>query len=585
MRYGYDDRVPHPRFATIDLARYPVPFFLLGHPQPAPVRFIIPRQPTSAELGALVRVAAQLGQFAGARGIRLEVSREGEPLDPAVLAQNQIVLVGRERSLPTLQKLPENAIRRAAGGGYLDERGGAVAPTTGVVLEVPSPWNTARLALVVTGEEDQAVERAASAVASRSGLRAIRGGYALVAEAFPVDAPALGTGASITLADLGRGDDLINGVGDQTIFFIVEASGAATTGVLPFDLVLSHSPLLDEARSSVRVVLNGAPVASVVFRGLAPQRAVARVNIPAQQLRSGPNLINMEFSLQLPSFEQGAGCASLPVEQAWVVLHNESRIQPPSGDAPREITLGSYPFPFITSGRLSDALLVCPDDLGDAKALVKLAAELGRQSRADVMELDAVRVADFDPSSARADRHVILYGRPGQNRVLADLQDRLPIQIDGDQRFVFSRDMTLAIRDLTNLGVLQLIESPWAKGRWLLAVSSTSEPGIGLAVESLRQGGLAGNAALASLAEPPRLAPGRTAPPQRIAIGGPLPEKLEVTTYSLRSAAAARPVAQAPFPYALVALLGFGALALLLALALMLNAYAGDRRRRPAARR
>lgn len=582
VRYSYDDRTAYPRPPAIDLARYPAPFFLRSHPQPAPVRFIVPKRPTSAELGALVRVAAQLGQFAGARGIRLEVSREGDALDPAVLAQRQIVFVGRERSLPTLQQLPESAIRRAPGGGYLDERGERVPPTTGVVLEVPSPWNPGRLALAVTGEEDQAVERAATAVASRAGLRALRGSYALVGEAFPVDAPALGAGSAITLADLGRGDDLVSGVGDKTLFFLIEAAGSSTSGSLPFDLVLSHSPLLDEPRSSVRVVLNGVPVGSVTFRGLAPQRAVARVNIPAQQLRPGPNLINLEFSLQLPPFEQGAGCASLPVEQAWAVLHKESRIQPPTGDAPREITLGSYPFPFIARGRLSDTLIVCPDDLGDANALVKLAADLGRQSRADVMELDAVTVSDFDPASDRAAKNVILLGQPSQNRVLAGLQDRLPIQLDGDQRFVFGRDITLAVRDLSNLGVVQLIQSPWVSGRWLLAVTSTSDRGADLAVEAVRQGGLSGNAALASLAEAPRPAPGRTPAPERLAVGGPLPERLEVTTYTLRAAAAAAPAAQAPFPYALVAALVVGVLALLLAFVLVYQAYVADRRGRRA---
>jgi hypothetical protein len=537
VRYGYRDREPIALPINPDLARYPAPFFTQNDPQPASVRVVVPANPSSSELTAAVRVVAQLGQFAGTRGLPLQFAQDGGLGD---VSSSHLVFVGRAEALPSLAQLPNPAsgVRRAEDGSYVDDAGQPVAAGTGVVFEVASPWNPARAVLVVSGPDDQAVERAAGVVSGREGLRALHGQAALVSE---VQAPEpASTGPTPTrLSDLGRSDDTISGVGQHAISFSIESANLAGGSSLPLDLDVSHSPLLDTARSSFRVVLNGAPVATTSFRDLAPSRAHTRIDLPAAALKPGSNTLSLEFDLSLPRLDDQQ-CARVPTEQAWAVLHADSALVPTDTSAnPGNVDLASYPFPFVRGGRLDTALFVLPDGdaerLGDGTALLRLVADLGRSTRASVLAPRAVRASEFDPASA-ANADVIVWGLPEANPVLGRLGERLPIQVDeSGRRLVLSRDLTLAVRDASRLGVVEEVPSPWSSaGHTVLAVTATSAADLTLAVDALRQGSLTGNAALASRAVPQPSVAGRTPTPEPLVLGGPPPQPLQVSTFRLR---------------------------------------------------
>jgi Bacterial cellulose synthase subunit len=580
VRYGYGDRQPIAVPIGPDLARYPAPFFTQNNPQPAPVRLVLPANPSSSELTAAVRVVAQLGQFGGSRGLPLEFSRADNLAD---LTSEHLVFVGRAASLPSLAQLPNppGGVRRAEDGGYLDDAGQPVPAGTGVVLEVNSPWNPARAALVVTGADDQAVERASTAVASREGIRALHGQVALVSA---VQSPELITTPTPTLlSDLGRSDDTISGVGQHSISFAIEAASLAGSSSLPLDLDVSHSPLLDPARSSMRVVLNGTPVSTTSFRDLAPSRARTRVDLPPAALKPGSNTLSVEFDLSLPRLEDQQ-CARIPTEQAWAVLHADSALVPADAPGtPDDVTLASYPYPFVRGGRLDTALLVLPDhDLGDGTALLRLVADLGRATRGPVLAPRVVRASEFDPAMA-ADADVIVWGLPEANSVLGRLSERLPIQVDETgRRLVLSRDLTLAVRDTSRLGVVQEVASPWsAAGHSVLAVTASTAADLTLAVDALRQGSLSGNAALASRAILQTPIAGRTPTPEPLVVGGPPPQPLQVSTFRLRPRIEAPAVAAAhrpPFVQYAAGILAGATILLALGLALRAFGPSPDRR-------
>lgn len=580
VHYSYVDREAHPRSVLADLGRYPAPFFRPNAPQPAPVRFIVPQHPSSAEVTALVRIAAQLGQFAGTRELPLDLAYDGQ-LSPAELAVSHLIFVGRVQSLPTLSQLPETEVRRAVDGSYLDDTGRPVPPGTGVILEAASPWNPARMALAVTGADDQAVERAAVAMSSRAGLQTLHGDHALIADAQPAAAPAAAGSAPTLLADLGRGEQTVAGVGDHTLSFSVDLPSLVGRGALPFDLVMSHSPLLDRARSSFRIALNGVPLTAASFQELAPARGTKHVELPAAALRPGSNTVDVTFSLRLPG--EGArgnqGCQSEPGEQAWAVLHADSRFDPPIGGAPAaaDVTLDVYPYPFVRQGSLDEALLVVPESLGDGAALVRFAADLGRQTRAAVMGLRAVTASTFTPAAAASASDVMLWGLPQENPLLGRLGSRLPIRVDERRRLVLSRDLLLAVRDNAALGVIQEIPSPWVAGRTVLVVTATDPAAMPLAVQALRQGPLAGNAALAARLSPQPLAPGASPTPSPLATGAASSAPVQVRTFRLTARRLMVDVAATRRRYVWIAALSIGAAAALVAGSLAYRALAAAR--------
>ena len=576
VRYAYLDRQPSPTGVTPDLARYPAPFFLPNDPQPAGVRLVVPAEPSSAELTAAARVAAQLGQFAAGRGVPLDLVRDAQ-LDAGDLASQHLVFIGRAARLPSLRALsdPPSGLRRAEGGGYLDGSGQPLTPGTGIVFEVPSPWNPARAALAVTGPDDLAVERAGTVVSGREGIRALHGQLALVADVQPSAAAAVTAAATaMRLADLGRSDDTVSGVGEHAISFSIEAASLGGRASVPFDLVISHSPLLDRVRSSIRVVLNGVPLASTSFRDLTPSRARARIELPTAALKPGPNTVSVEIALSLPRLDDQL-CARIPTEQAWAVLHADSALVP--GDAPSgtdEVSLASYPYPFVRGGRLDETVLVVPDDLGDGTAFARLVADLGRATRAALLTPRVIRASEFDPPVV-GESDLILWGLPEANPLLAQLGGRLPIQVDDSgQRLVLSRDLTLVMRDSSRLGVVQEVPSPWSAGRSVLVVSATGAGELSLAVDALRRGQLTGNAALASRASPSVPVAGQSPTPEPLVLGGPPPQPLQVSTFRLRPQveAPSAPSARRP-PYVLYAAGAMGGLAVLIALGMAARAF------------
>lgn len=567
IRYGYADPRVRWEFPVVpDLVRYPEPFFLPTYPQPAPVRFVIPAEPSSTELTALLRVSSQLGQYAGDRGVKIELQRANEvTLEGLEDADRHLVVIGKRSSLPFLADL--ELPLRERGGTFEDTSGQAVPRESGVVMLSTAPWNYARGVLAITGESDAAVERAALAVSGRDGIRALRGKVEIIGEASPVDTTLQGTDV-VTLAELGRVDDEVSGVGDHGISFTTFLPAVHRDSSVAFDAVISHSALLDRNRSSLRLIVNDLPLESVALRDIDPVHAVRRFDLPGAALRPGANSIRIEVSLRLPGFAERDLCNAVPVEQAWAVLHSDSGFhQPADTAADRDLNLSLYPYPFHRAGRLDETVVVVPaGQYGNAQALVQLTADLGRGTRADLLHPVALDAASFDPARDAVDRDIVLFGLPEDQPLLAALGDRLPVGVGPDQRLVLAREITVRVADREDLGVVQLISSPWSPGRAVLVVTGTSALGLDYAVEAIRRRSLSGNVVLAS-ERSQRASDADSQPlPDPIVFGGPPDLPIDVTSFQLRPPVLAPGEEPRP-PYALIAVFVVLLLALALAVA------------------
>ncbi len=577
VRYSFaQPAVPQPAPVRPDLASYPLPFFSPTHPQPAPVLFVIPDAPTTTELTAFGRVATQLGQYAGDRGLKVQLQRASQVKD-ADLSQDHLVYIGRRGSMPQIRAIGNGPLAQDR-NGFLDALGRPVAEDTGVLMVMPSPANAARALLVVSGTSDRAVEKAALALAGRDGIKALRGTYALVTEAIPFTAPAPAS-AVTRLSELGFREEQVNGVGDHGISFTAFLPTVARDASVPFDIAVSHSDLLDANRSSMRIVVNDLPLESIAFRDLEPVRAVRRIELPGAALRPGANAVKIEFSLRLPGLAEREACNAVPVEQAWAVLHADSALYPPAGvDRPLgDPSLSTYPYPFHRDGRIDDVLVVLPGDLGaNPQSLAQFVSDVGRGTRAGLLRPTFVSAASFDPARDAADKDVILFGLPSDDPAIGTLGTRAPVQVGADQRLVLGREITVRVADLERLGVVEEIASPWAAGRAVLVVTGTSAEGLDLAVEAVRQRALSGNVVIATEERPRAPVAGATATPRPLAFGGPAPIPLDVTSFQLRPQIVAASQETRP-PWVLLAAAVIALVALVIATVQSYLAFRSDR--------
>ncbi len=577
VRYRLASREPRPPAVTPDLGRYPWPFFEAEPSTPADVVFVLPADASRAELEAAAGVSAQLGQFAGVRRLVVRAAVAQDSL-PASLAGANVIYVGKIASLPGLRATADLPLTIAPDGSFQPPDGPPAAPDTGVLLELPSPLNPARMVLAVTGATDAAVAKAGRALSGRLGPRLLGGRYVFVADVVPgAAAPPETSSGAISLASLGRADETVQGVGDHSLSFKLDVAGTlpGRSGI-PLDVVLSHSPLLDMDRSSVRVVLNGVPIAATLFKDLPAARATVRVDLPPAAVRAGQNTVEVQFSLHTPSLAYLHDCGRIPVEQAWAVLHADTNYQlPETLSAASDVSLASYPYPFLDQNGMDNTTFVVPPQVEGLGPFFQLLADMGRTARGQWLTPAVVPTTAFQPNGLNA--NVVLWGAPADNPAIGQLGRALPITVDEDQRtrFVFSDDLRLSVRDQVELGIIELVPSPWARGRYVLVVSGTEPTALPLSVRALNQSGLTGNVALARRGQPPTMT--------AIADVNPPPRNpLQVNSYTLRPPGASLTPSRrgGPPPTAVLLAGAAGLVSLVAALALAYQAFIAQPRRR-----
>jgi hypothetical protein len=575
VRYALADRQPRPAALEPDLSRYPWPFFEANPASPADVVFILPADPSQEVLEAAAGVSAQLGQFAGLRPLTIRAAQDTGSIGPD-LANANLIYVGALSGLPGLQP-PASAELRRTPQGLAVPGEDPPAPDTGIILEYVSPANPARMVLAVTGGTDAAVLKAGRTLSARISAKLLGGPFVYVKEVVPGRSLTAGEDTITTrLEDLGRVDDTVIGVGDHALSFTLPLAGSLTGRLgVPLELVLSHSPLLDRERSSARVVVNSIPVYAVRFKDLPATRGVLNVDLPLSALRPGDNAVEIQFSLYLPwlgRLDNGQeDCSRIPFEQAWAVLHGASAFKLPATlGTPAEVTLANYPYPFVDKQRMDQTAFVTPVRIDRLGGFLQLAADLGRTAQGEWLTPRVIPAAEFKPGGP--DANLVLWGTPADNPAIAALGSYLPLLVRQEQqeRFILSDELRMNLREDVDVGILQVIPSPWMPNRYVLVVSATSEQSLPLAVRALNQRGLGGNLALV---QPPQ--PGTPVP---VSSTTPNPssarEQLRITTYSLKPAEQSPYVRRAaPVPLAGLLAGGAGLLALILALVLAYNAF------------
>ncbi len=498
-----------------DLGRFPEPFI---RPTIAAgeVAIVIPDNPSSSDFSAAASVAARFGQLASGKPFTATLYFAGD-VDRSLLTKQDLVMIGRPDANVLLQEIAKSLPLKykqdngAAGpsidtkgeidgrAGFVDGSGAPIDPESGVLQEIISPWDKRFAVLVVSGGTDEAVRRAARTLSSRLGTKSLQGAYAIVNQATedlikgvaPVNDNSV---VDITLQQLGLNDSQVRGVGSHTIQFNFDAPPAQQAAY--FDLVLSYSPLLDQERSSVTVTLNGIPIRSVLLKGGNGEQHSERISLPVIGLRPGINSIALQFNLY-PQYADE--CGPLAGERAWAVLLSASKLELPVSPERPPLDLANLPYPFVRNGTLSGMYLVLPDDRSLLKDSLQVAVALGRQSLGGSTELRAGLAADFDDEAKRS-YDIVAYGLPENNTVIAGIKPDLPLALEGNrQRSLQQHDLVLlGVKDAANLGIIELVRSPWNARKDLLVLSGTSSENVELSQQALSTSLSTGNVAVVS---------------------------------------------------------------------------------------
>jgi hypothetical protein len=462
---------------VIDLTSLPRPIFQRDSIFPVDVALVVPDSPTAGELQAAMTVASSFGRMSGG-----EMSVELFPMGavtPELRTNSQLIFVGKSSTLSLLQgaSLPSPLQGNTFAAPGMQEE-------DGILQMAISPWNTGRAVLVVGGNTDAGVIKAAQALSNENIQTVGDRSLALVANVAP---PTLGGQPNATIpqemrtfSDLGTGILTMNGVGrSESIVRFNMPPGFVATGDAYLDLMFNHSGLLDFNRSGLTVFLNGNLIGSVLLSQQTASTTTQRIKIPVSSLET--NMNELRFEVDLAPLSQ---CSFLDTSNLWLSILPESilnlPLSPATADAVSLGDLGSYPFPFTSEPTLSNLAFVLPkNDPASWNAAAQVALQLGRQA-AGALFSPGVAFDGEIPDEIRTSRNLIVVGLPSEMQIFQELNDSLPAPFEEGSNVAVLQGQQVAYRfpAESDLGFLELLASPWNSEHVILAIVGTTPEGV-----------------------------------------------------------------------------------------------------------
>ena len=144
---------------------------------------------------------------------------------------------------------------------------------------VHSPWTAQRVVLLVSGNTDAAVVKAAQAV-STGVLRSHTAPNISVIQRVQTSIQELSQQSDFTLLDRGYNNTLLKRHGTNSVTYNFYIPPDKILGAdAYFELVYGNSALLDYGRSGLVIQVNGQPIGSVRFSDTSASRTMNRVQI------------------------------------------------------------------------------------------------------------------------------------------------------------------------------------------------------------------------------------------------------------------------------------------------------------------
>ncbi len=483
-----------------DLSLYPRPIYTQRFVDRADVLYLVlPANPTEHDIQTGMSLSAGLGSLTfNDLVIRVLTA---DAVDDTILRTNNLMLVGQIGTNALIdQYYAQDLFPSDLGAdGVLSVAGEAVATTDGVVQIIPNPGNELLSVVAVTGQSPEALTKAAAALAGPPSVMGIGGAVAVVTDLRPVQRPPVGftLQTEVTFSQLGYPLITLGGYGVSSaqVRFYLPANYPLTEDAY-VDMEFNYSGLISNNRSSVALTMNNRyPIASAVLD--APTSQVTGPEGTTTQVVGGPyhlrarippdsGLLGEQNTLNITLTVGGDWECYIPDPQvAWFTVSGNSKMNLPRGTMlAQNVTpyIGTFPVPFNTQPDLRDVWFVLPDQptAVDLEYAMRLVSRLGTSVTAGEGFAPRVSLGSALPEGTDLSGYnLIVFGQNTRNSFLASLNQNLP------QPFVEGTDTLRQVMDDVvyrlpvgyEIGLLEILPSPWSLDRVILVITGTGDRG------------------------------------------------------------------------------------------------------------
>ena len=186
-------------------------------------------------------------------------------------------------------------------------------------------------------------------------------------------------------------------------------------------------------------------------------------------------------------------CYSTELQSTWVTISNSSMLHLPVSvqriEAGEKIDLKDFPYMLLNDRNLSDlAFLFAKNDPTSWDYAAKVAFYIGAKGNVPLVNL-LVDYASDVPESILKNYNLFIFGRATSLPIISQLSGSLPAPFPYGSDEAIQPEMLInySVLPITNVGYLELAESPYNSDKVILAVLGNSDAGIPMAGIALTQ--------------------------------------------------------------------------------------------------
>ncbi len=461
---------------TPSISYLPAPFYTPDAIMAEPVTAVLPQGPDADTLSALIAAAAGFGRQTNGE-MRLQVVT-ADALPQSIRESHHLILFAKYADINSLfSELEETPVP-----ALLKQEGPAEA---GMLHILPSPWNSRRAMLVISGQDGPTLRKAAGTLASETLISSDAGNRVVVSE---ISDSSVEEQWQIdrSFADLFERDVItISTLGSSqvTLPFHVPADVSLSPESY-IELYFRHSQLINYLQSSISVALNGNTIGTIRFGDQTATDGLARIILPPNAIQPLRNTLTLTFTMVPQDL-----CADERSGNYWISLFGDSYLHLPpvlnSSPLAERVVLNDLRTSFFEKSTFDDISFLISE--GDPKALqaaVDIAVEMGALTTAQVMQPEA-EFFKSDAILSNVDKTILI----AESEAIADalsLNNALPLPFDQNGRItqINVNSVIFGMDAAQNFGILEVIPEGEDRGS-VLIVSGNASAGLTNAVSEL----------------------------------------------------------------------------------------------------
>ncbi|MDR6549603.1 cellulose biosynthesis cyclic di-GMP-binding regulatory protein BcsB [Paenibacillus qinlingensis] len=324
-----------------------------------------------------------------------------------------------------------------------------------------------RPTLVVTSTDTAMLVKAGRLVGNQALLSQLDTDRKEVDGATEVETPAVSISRNITLTE--TGDKLQGDHHREKEYYISLPGNRSIAEASKLSIKYRYAKNLDFDRSMVTILINDTPIGSKRLSTELADNDHMDITIPKTLNSSGNFSVKVAFDLEL----KNAGCIENPDQMPWAFVDKESMLQLNTKDR-ADMLFNNYPYPFLRDGSYNQVAVVLPKehDTYLYQTLSNIFNLLGRYAQTNTGEV--LFYQDNVAVSQLKGREIIAIGSYQNNQVIRTNNEKLYFRYNqSGTGFMSNEKMSIEANYGKQIGSLQLIDSPYASGFGLLAITGS----------------------------------------------------------------------------------------------------------------